>query len=331
MVREERRVTMWRLFTIANLARQFCFGSLWLAACSVSSTTPDACDGGNVPNLKDMLEAEGDASHEGSSTGALMVDTLKGVAKAVYGFDKRALDAESQTSIGNTAQLGLPGSVPVPFPVSGAAPFSGAPLTSFNVLTNILDIRARNERSPELVTISIAPPDVSAVIGVLDIRARLEWGAGGARNVADIDVQNGAVVTLPGTVIRVGGLVTALAGVFPLVGGVQMSATASYGSRPIRRGNTWTAFIPGIIPLASVELRVPFFARAVTVYALEGGPASAPIRIISSSLATNPYLIDQLANVVQTIPLSGQTPNIVISNALAGADVAVTVIFELDI
>lgn len=248
-----------------------------------------------------------------------IIRLLTGIASASYCGDKRLLDAQSQINIGNTAILNVPNAV------ATAVPFPGQPFSSGTAQTTIFEARARNERSPEVFTLFIGPAAVSFEGGAIspDIRARIEWGAGGASHIADVDCQaNGAVVTLSGTFVRVVGLVTRLSA--GTINPPSLGASASYGPHP-HPGPTWSNFELAVAAgVSSQEFLVPPWARSVTVFAVDpatGTSQAVHVRILGMIINN----FDQPPNIVQTIPLSGQDIEIVLDNPnLIAIDVSLT-------
>lgn len=209
---------------------------------------------------------------------------LRGIATAAYGRDKRTLDPVSPINVGNQVLLGLP--------------------SSFSAVaeTMVFEARARNEASPELITLFLnLNPSLTLQSGAiqgqvfdstgafvpLSIRAKIEWGSGGASHVAFVDVTQGAVVTVGGTFVRVSVDVsildyTGLAAppVFPLVGGVSLSASADYGAIADERRATFCSFAPTLAAATFLIIPIPPFAETVTVYSFINtvpGPANVTV------------------------------------------------------
>jgi hypothetical protein len=263
--------------------------------------------------------------------------TLRGIATAVFGRDKRTLDPVIETNIGNSSPLELPASASNP--------------TS----KTIFEARARNESSPELMTIYIQTAENHS--GVVDIKAKIEWGVGGAQHFARIDCQNGATVTVDGTYVRVSVEVFGSSlNVYPLTGSIIASASISYDPRGTGtpRSNTFSvgtrfpvntegeiiiaregAAFTGVGPIATLKglADIPYFQR-IFVYASSFDPAgptttSVPVQILISGPEFDLGFL-QAANIVQEIPLPGNTSAISVNSPAAGVGVFVTIFLTFE-
>lgn len=269
------------------------------------------------------------------SPGAGLEHLLRGVAQGVYGKDKRVLDPDNAINIGNQILLAAP------------AGFG----FDFQVTQTIFEARARNEASPELVTVFISPADNSLgnqggdgeiVQPDITLFATIEWGAGGASHSVLVDCLKGAIVTVGGVFVRVsatlrvnddGGATT-----FPLQGGVSLAASASYGARQsgASRSNTLTfTDFDVVTPGNSAFFEVPAFAEKVAIYITDTSsaptsPGAGQAAFNGTDPTTSPvFMVLVSSGDVLTVP--GNAAFLRVTNTFPVDDIQVQVSFQLSV
>jgi hypothetical protein len=263
-----------------------------------------------------------------AAAAALQTAILHGMAKAAYGQDKRTLDPTVEINLGNQVPLQIPSD----------AGF-------LHTETTIFEARARNNASPELMTVYVSAPtnslgaqDAEGNLNLIPIilTAHIEWGVGGARHIADMDANNGCVFTIDGTFVRV--TIELDTTSLPSSGGISQSASISYGPRAAGtvRSNVFTEFTAlsaSGVGSSDHEFDVPPWAQRVVLY-VRSDAAGTPSSYIQVDFLDAPGgnsigQFVQAPDVVQEIPLPGLCAAVRVSNVDVVNGRLVTAIFEL--
>lgn len=259
---------------------------------------------------------------------AVQASLLRGLGKAAYGQDKRTLDPTVEINLGNQLPLEIP-----------------TDAGFLHTDTTIFEARARNNASPELMTVYVSAPsnslgnqDAEGNLNVLPVTltAVVEWGVGGARHTAELDAVNGCIFTVNGTFVRVSIALDMVT--LPTSGGISQSASISYDPRPAGTDRSNTLTFTTVLSAAGVgssddDFIVPAWAQRVVLYVQSdaaGTPSSyITVRLLDGPTGTAMATFVQAPDVVQEIPLPGLCTVVRVQNTDVANGRSVVAVFEL--
>jgi len=219
--------------------------------------------------------------------------------KTLYKKDARLLDPISANALGGAVAVRNPSIVMSPPSILTLPPGPTGNIT----FTPIFEARARNMSNPEVIAVTIANPNVGIVVPTvapaeIDLKARIDWGAGGGQMTADVDIRHGTVISVLGTYLRVTVIATNIDASGNAASQINVGASVSYGTRPGSSAPpTWSG-ISEITHSTSVSFIIPPMARDVVVYAsdLAAGNADLPVNLFFTSPSNWNY-----ATIAQTV------------------------------
>lgn len=221
------------------------------------------------------------------------------MADDFYQLDPAILDGyrdprEQHRSLMDGGSIGVNATVPIRATAAGAG-------------STLLELEAPKD-DPQAVSVTVGPALVANAVGqpsgpfntdATDIFARLTWGSGGARFVAEADINNGFTANLFGSYLRVDGVA-----VGPLVGPAPpppaiVNAAASYYPRGGNLGPLVRTVNVGPVAAGATTagFAIPAFARRMFIGVPEIG-------IASRSFAVQ-FFRDQAAALPITITIYG--------------------------
>lgn len=200
-------------------------------------------------------------------------------------------------------------------------------------------------KPPQVMTVVFNPVTIQRTnfaANITDVKARVEYGAGGQTTVVDIDAINGMTFSIIGNFVRVSGIFTPVVigaangtaivpANFPSL--IAMGASVAYGNRGSGGGvsPSWSDYSQ-INPASSVNFIIPPFATSYTVVGQDqvtlASPANLIMTLFSSVGGQQISTIAQAGNVNNTYPLPGGCQVLNISNPGAN-NVTVSVRFGL--
>jgi len=273
------------------------------------------------------------APEQRASRGGAGLAFLRTLVRSAYGLDGGTLSQTNVQALGGNAVL-------------KNAPTSGAPIppndttvqpTWMSVAT-IVRADAKRRPSPRVITVTLNPPVVpiqgstGTAAFVIDIKARLQWGAGADTVTADVDCNDGTQVSVLGSFVQVSGIYTifdptvANGGALP-VGApaeVVVGAALSYGSRGSPGiGPSWSTYAAMAVSPAVGSVRnfiIPPFANSFSIYAIDiATDVSVPINFLFAGHGVNLGRFAQAANAATVYPIPGGAQSVTVSNPNAGA------------
>lgn len=162
--------------------------------------------------------------------------------------------------------------------------------------------------------------DSAPELAVIEVQARVQWGAGGAMLAAIIDVPaEGVVLSVIAATLRVEMAVSVEGGEGAAEARINCCGLAASGLRPtIPPGPVRTIVYPGIAPLAVATLPIPVFASSVDVFAVPN-PATAPAVITAAFLDRAGGVVYEAPSVQRALPVPRGAASLRLTNGGVGA------------
>jgi hypothetical protein len=221
--------------------------------------------------------------------------------------DGRLLDQDHLPRLGQQQSLRPP-------PSTGVIPLPNTVPPANNSFSSIvlLQTEAKNHANPEVYTVTIAQPIIggstlAAFEGgagiVIELRARIEWGSGGAglNHVADVDLLQGQQITVLGTFVRVTAMYALnFLGVGVVAPPITVAASLGWGPRASSAHSpAWS--VPLFVAAGSPAIqRIPPYARDVTVWLSPPSPPPAPFALYQVAFLDTSGTV--VASWIQTTP-----------------------------
>lgn len=136
-------------------------------------------------------------------------------------------------------------------------------LPADDTLRPLIDLVGDDELASMMtITFDVIPPPADTFTGgdVRRLRARIQWGTGGAQHEADVDVRKGTMVTVPASFLRV-----AVANEGTQLASVRVRASVGYFPKGNGLSPTRTRYIGAISGGSTADHVIPAFARNVTL------------------------------------------------------------------